>query len=234
MKQQVLDFISNLTKLPSIPDVSLEIISTLQNETSSLQDAVKIIRRDPALVMKIMQVANSSRFGGSMKISALEIAAGRLGMRVLRQIAVVSSFHKLFPSSNVGYNTQQYWEHSLSSALVSEYVMSKSDLSHLRSGKMELFTASLLHGIGLLVLQFGFPQETLQIVKKLEENPGSITDIERDVLGVTYNECGEILCRNWELPQSIIDAVRWHSEPGECPESSRQLCELVYLSLIHI
>ena len=132
MKKQVQDFISNLTKLPSIPEVSMEIISILQSESSSLQDAVKIIRRDPSMVMKIMQVANSARFGGTMKISALEIAAGRLGMRTLRQIAVVNSFQKLFPSSKVGYCTQQYWEHSLSCALVSEFIMQKSHLYNMK------------------------------------------------------------------------------------------------------
>jgi len=197
---------------------------------TSLNEAVKVIRKDPSLVMRIMKVANSARFGGTMQITALEIAAGRLGMAMLKQLAVVEGFSNLFNCKAGGYNSRQYWEHSLTCAFVSEEIDKKLPSHESTHEKMEFFTAALLHGVGLLILQSGFPELTQKVASELGKKEEQLTVIENSIMGISYDQCGEKLCTSWRLPKAISDTVRWHTNPHSCPEESRRLCELVYIS----
>ena len=86
MKDTILNYVNNLENLPALPETSLSIMNALADENTGLNEAVNIIKKDPSLVMRIMKVANSAKFGGTMKVTALEVAAGRLGVNMLKQL----------------------------------------------------------------------------------------------------------------------------------------------------
>lgn len=232
MKALILDYVGKLENLPALPEISLQIMSAMQDPNISLNGAVQSIRKDPSLVMRIMKVANSARFGGAMKVTALEVAAGRLGMSMIRQLVLIDGVMNLFPPSRGGYETKKYWEHSLATAIIAETMVSKlnSKVSFPLPKKIECFTAGVLHGIGILILEMGFPKATYLVAEHVKEKGMTIADAEMEVMGVSNQECGEILSKFWQIPPLISDAIRWHHSPEHSPEESRSLCEIVYIA----
>lgn len=232
MKALVLEYIDQLENLPTLPEVSIQIMKDMQDSDISLNEAVQSLRKDPSLVMRIMKVANSARYGGAMKVTALEVAAGRLGISMIKQLVLIDGVMSLFPPSRGGYETKDYWVHSLSTAIIAEKLVSKSQskVQFPLPKKIECFTAGVLHGVGLLILEMGFPKATYLVAEKVKENSMTIANAENEVLGILNQECGDALSRHWQLPPLITDAIRWHHAPENAPDDSRILCELVYMS----
>ena len=232
MKALIIEYIDNLENLPALPEVSMQILKDMQDPDISLNAAVQSLKKDPSLVMRIMKVANSARYGGAMKVTALEVAAGRLGMSMIRQLVLIDGVMNLFPPSRGGYETKKYWEHSLTTAIMAETLISKisSKVNFPLPKKIECFTAGVLHGIGILILEIGFPKATYLVAEHVNEKGLSINDAEMEVLGISNQECGEILSKYWSLPPLITDAIRWHHSPESSPEDSRALCEIIYMS----
>lgn len=229
MKDNILKYVNDLKNLPSLPEISLEIMKVLQSPEASLSQAVKSVRKDPSLSMKVMKVANSARYGGTMNVTALEVAAGRLGISMIRQLALIDGVMNIFPPSRGGYETRKYWEHSMCTALVSEDVLKKISGTALPK-KIECFTAAILHGIGLLILELGFPKATYKVAEISMETSEVITNVEQSILGITYPECGDLLSRYWSLPEQVSSTIRWHHNPQLCPEVNRPICEITYMS----
>lgn len=232
MKEIILNYVKNLDNLPALTETSLSIMNALNNEDTGLNEAVNIIKRDPSLVMRIMKVANSAKFGGAMKVTALEVAAGRLGISMLKQLALVDSVMNLFPKTKGGYDSRNFWEHTLCTASTTEILLKKlgSNPNLYLPKKLECFTASILHGIGMLVLELGFSKSTQSIVNYLKAEGLTLLETENQIIGISNPECGEILCNYWQLPDMIQSAVRWHLEPENAPDDSKSLCELIYIA----
>lgn len=232
MKALIIEYIDKLDNLPALPEVSMQILKDMQNPEISLNAAVQSLKKDPSLVMRIMKVANSARYGGAMKVTALEVAAGRLGMSMIRQLVLIDGVMNLFPPSRGGYETKKYWEHSLTTAILAENIVSKVSrkVNFPLPKKIECFTAGVLHGIGILILEMGFPKATYLVAEHVNEKGLTIQDAEMEVLGITNQECGESLSKFWSLPPLITDAIRWHHTPEHSPDESRTLCEIVYIA----
>ncbi|MCH2204459.1 MAG: HDOD domain-containing protein [Lentisphaerales bacterium] len=232
MKDIILNYVKNLDNLPALPETSLSIMNALADESTGLNEAVNIIKRDPSLVMRIMKVANSAKFGGTMKVTALEVAAGRLGVNLLKQLALLDSVMNLFPDQKGGYDSRNFWEHSLCTASTAELLLKRlaSNPNLYLPKKLECFTASLLHGVGMLILELGFSKSTKSIVNYLQEEGLTLLETEIQIIGISNRECGEILCNYWQLPETITSAVRWHLAPENSPEDSQSLCEIIYLA----
>ena len=130
----------------------------------------------------------------------------------------------LFPDQKGGYNSRNFWEHSLCTASTAELLLKKltSNPNLYLPKKLECFTASLLHGIGLLILELGFSKSTKSIVNYLHEEGLTLLETEIQILGISNPECGEILCEYWQLTDTITSAVRWHLEPEHSPEDAKK------------
>jgi len=72
--------INKVRQLPPLPAVVMEILATSANEDVNVTVLARKISRDPALVSRILRVANSSFFGLSGKIGSIDQAVVVLGL----------------------------------------------------------------------------------------------------------------------------------------------------------
>ena len=75
--------IEDQISLPSPPAVAVQILETVQNEESSLEDLEKIISADPALTGKMLRVANSAIYSLPNEVSNVSRAFAILGTNVI-------------------------------------------------------------------------------------------------------------------------------------------------------
>jgi HD-like signal output (HDOD) protein len=77
----------------------------------------------------------------------------------------------------------------------------------------EAFVAGLLHDIGRLVVARYLPEDFLKVQALVEQGEQGIWQIEHEVLGMGHAEIGGLLCRHWNLPEVLGEAITWHHAP---------------------
>jgi hypothetical protein len=78
----------------------------------------------------------------------------------------------------------------------------------LRRQGEEAFICALFHGLGQLLAQFYFAEEVGEINKLIEFKKLSANTASAQVLGLSFEELGMGIAKNWGFPGAIIDSMR--------------------------
>lgn len=91
-------------------------------------------------------------------------------------------------------------------------------------------TAALLHDVGKLVLARFMDGETLTALAAARaEGDRTAMQAEVDVLGVHHGQLGGLICRHWNLPDRLAEAVAHHHTPDKANDV---LCDVVHIANI--
>jgi HD-like signal output (HDOD) protein len=78
-----------------------------------------------------------------------------------------------------------------------------------------IYLSGLLHNFGNLLLGHIFPPQFKLINTAVAANNHlNVADIENHILGVNYQDIGAWLMENWNMPEEVITAVRFHNNQG--------------------
>jgi HD-like signal output (HDOD) protein/ActR/RegA family two-component response regulator len=194
--------IGEVETLPSLPYLYIRLSQAIEDPSASLVDIAGIIQQDMSMSAKILQIVNSSFFGLGHKVSSIENAVSYLGTNMIRNLLLSIEVFGAFLKSPLpcGLSQELLQRHSLFSAQLVKKLMKGEDV----------FTAAILHEIGILLLATRFPEAFEQIVAFMKKNSCSLTFAEQELLGVTHAEVGAYLLGLWGLPYSIVEAVANH------------------------
>lgn len=217
--------LSRIRNLPSVPTLMMEISRLLEDPKTSAAELGRIISKDQAMVAKVLMVANSPLYGIPRKVSTVEFAIVILGFNHIKNIVVALSVMDAFKNGeNKNWNKNKFWTHSLATGVLSKRIA--ADLGYKRTG--EAFTAGLLHDLGISAIQRYFNKEFNEIVNLVETEKVRYDVAEKATLGLTHSEIGQFLIKNWNLPDLLGDAVRYHHNPSEAEEDK------ILPSIIHL
>ncbi|MBD3390482.1 MAG: HDOD domain-containing protein [Chitinivibrionales bacterium] len=222
----------NVDKLPTLPEVLLEVLKLVNAENSDASILASIIEEDPALAARVLRVANSSFYGSAgRRLSSVALAVARLGFDEIRNITVAVSIVKHLSGrrSVLGYKT--FWRHSLTAAFLSREIAKKGNLASDEAAMQRFFLAGLLHDIGILVLDQFFAPEFERISEHSRSHETSYLVSEAEILGKeTHPMIGGALLEMWRLELPVIDAVRYHHAPARGPEKHQDICAAAALA----
>ena len=85
-----------MTTIATLPQVTSQIIKTVEDPKSTRQQLHKIVSHDPALVTRILKVVNSAFYGLPGQVASVERAIVILGLNGMKNIAVAASLGQLF------------------------------------------------------------------------------------------------------------------------------------------
>ncbi|HEY3668114.1 MAG TPA: HDOD domain-containing protein, partial [Polyangiaceae bacterium] len=92
--------VGRVNRLPSTPRLFSELSKALDDETASSDTVAAIVRQDPAMSSKVLQVVNSSFFSSGSCVSDVRAAVVRLGMKTIRNLALgIGAFDAVGKSS---------------------------------------------------------------------------------------------------------------------------------------
>src|SRR5690606_23398264 len=80
--------IAKAESLYSLPAVAMEVLKLTEGERVDARALKECIERDPALVVKLLRVVNSSLFGLSSKVENLTQALALLGIKPLKLLVL--------------------------------------------------------------------------------------------------------------------------------------------------
>jgi putative nucleotidyltransferase with HDIG domain len=157
-------------------------------------------------------MANSAYFGYPHKIASVRQAVVRLGWERVYQLVVASCVNGVMNHAIPGYGLApgDLWRHALGVAMTTEQLLRKLNIRVLD----EAFTAGLLHDVGKLVMGRFVEEDSLAIDALVSDGGMTFAAAEKDVLGLNHAEIGALILEKWALPESLLDVVRRHHEPG--------------------
>ncbi|HIJ78003.1 MAG: HDOD domain-containing protein [Desulfobulbaceae bacterium] len=218
-----------IEKTPLIPANTAQLVNVCNDPMHCLRDIVHVAKHDAALTANILRVVNSAAFSRSITIDTIDRAVSLLGGDIIVGMALAETAETFFKKDLTGYGGHQYdlWRHDLRTAIASKKIAEKS------AGKINAdvaFTAGLLHDLGKAILS-DFLQGTMEKILAAIDS-GQYADYptaEKEIVGVDHGYIGYLMIKKWNLPESILDAVRYHHEPAAAQPELRPLVYAVHL-----
>jgi len=161
LQQFAEDLNSRDIKLPSFPDVVINIRTALEDPTCTSEHLADVVRTDPVLVAKLLIAANSAYHNrAGIEIVDLNLAISRLGFEVVRNTAITLAVEQIFNASkheDLRDAMKGIWQDSLSLASMAFVIARQAQTINADNA----FLGGLLHEIGklyILTRARGFPR----------------------------------------------------------------------------
>lgn len=205
------DVVRNLLELPSLPDVVMELLSSIDVQDVDISVLARKVSHDQALMAKTLRLANSPVYGLQVKVTTLTQAITFLGFQATRNLIIAAAVTGCFTEGKcAGFDFKGFWRHSIATAACAKVLARR-----MKFNQDYAFTAGLLHDIGRLVLVTGFPELYGQALALRKERDCELIEAEREVLGVDHVQAGIALAGHWNFSDTMRLAIAHHHNPEE-------------------
>lgn len=211
VKTSLADCLDDVLELRPFPVAASKLISECDKSDSTAKQLSEIIKLDPALSLKLLQMANSPIYGFAGEIRSVDHAAVVLGMRALRDMAISVSVCDAFDSGSAASTTarKELWLHSLACGVVSRSL----GLAIKIESPDEAFLGGIVHDVGKLFFFDHSPDEYIQATSISERS--KLVSIENETFGIDHPNVGERCGQYWGLPDEINDVICFHHNPDD-------------------
>ncbi|MFT4809368.1 MAG: HD-like signal output (HDOD) protein [Paraglaciecola sp.] len=140
--------------LPTLPAVALKVRRAADNPDINLSAMADVVSQDPSLSARMVKISNSAYLGRSVKVTSIQQAVTRIGLRQIKNIATALAMEQLFVSKNdiVKEYMTRIWANTIeivASSMAALQVHTKQTKNRaLNLDSMML--AALVHNIGVL------------------------------------------------------------------------------------
>lgn len=227
-QDRLLTLAGRLTKVPSIPDLYLEMLDALQSPTSSTQRIADIASQDPALSAKLLQISNSAFFGFNRTFSSVDEAVQFLGVGVIQSLALAVPLFNAFDQNKCPkFPVDHVWNHSVHTGMLARRFINE----YLEDFELaeQAFTAGVLHDIGQIILADNLPDEYMAVLADAHLRSEPLCQAERRNFQTTHAEVGGYLLALWGLPFPLVDAVAYHHEPRKSQVTTFGLTGVIHI-----
>jgi putative nucleotidyltransferase with HDIG domain len=223
--QELDNYINKIKHLPPAPKILPQLLQLLNQPDTDSGQVVDLIAIDPSLTAGVLQLCNSAFFASGSPASDIQEAITRLGFRqVFQLVASISGARALSPpQKGYGIDAGELWQHSVTAAVAAQIMARDTG-----DDDSLIFTATLLHDIGKLVLAEALEHIYAKVIEEIETNQYSLLETEKKLLGVQHAEIGGRLLSRWKFPENLVAAVWHHHQPAQAQEH-RRLASFVYL-----
>lgn len=203
------DIENNLTDLPSLPAVVMELLTSIDQEDVDISVLARKVSLDQALTAKTLRLANSSHSALQVKVTTIQQAITFLGFQATRGLITAAAVTSCFPEGKCpGFDDRAFWRHSIATAACAKVLARR-----MRVNQDFAFTAGLLHDIGRLVLVTSYPERYSAVLARRALEDRELIDVEREVLGVDHVAAGMALARHWHFSDTMLQAIAHHHDP---------------------
>lgn len=198
---------------PALSDSVSRIQKVTSSENESLGALTNEILKDVALTNKLLRLVNTAHFShaGGGNVSTISRAVAMVGFTAIRNMAL--SLVLLERMENKAHAKQLKTE--FLRALMAGSVA--SELCLVQRESEESFVAGMMQHLGRMLTEFYFPEEAVQVRQLVrpasaESGPKAIPVSEHvastQVLGLSYEDLGIGIAKQWGLPESLQRSMR--------------------------
>lgn len=210
--------------VPQVPDVVLTLRKELTHAEPRIKVAAMLISQDPALTGQILKMVNSPMFSSVNKISNIQQASMMLGISRLVNLVTVEAIQRLHGAAEG--TARSVWETIMEQARATVAVAERVP----EVSVDEAYLFGIMHDVGSLVFSDLIPDYgTVWSLHNLS-SPSSLTEYEREMVGVDHPTVGFLLAGNWHLPESVALAIYHHHSANASELDDIQARTLIAIS----
>ncbi|MFN3987362.1 MAG: HDOD domain-containing protein [Rhodocyclaceae bacterium] len=206
---------------PTYFDAVLRLRNVMRDADVPLERVVTAVRAEPLICARLIRLANSVVEGLASEIRDVATAIRRLGLNQVRNAALAVAMSQLSRSKELSpfsALSRRLWEHSLMAAAAAQVIA--RELSHAKVNPDEAQFAGLVHDLGAFYMLYRAAQ-----YEELRVRPDTV----RHLIAQWNESIGEALLFALQLPESIVEAVRFHDQPRPPQlDDPRSLGDVVY------
>ncbi len=215
-------FDSDKVKLPSLPDVAVQINKVINDPDINLRRIAGVLQTDPVIAVRLMQMANSAFYGGLQPVGTLPEAVSRVGLQRTQAVVMSVVLNNLYsPRSPL---CKQYmhalYEHSIFIGALSQAICRR--LKRFNADRALL--AGLLHDIGIVPILILVDNDDA-----MRSNPVLLNE----AISKLHGFVGGLLLQHWGFDQDLIvvaeEADDWMRDNKEEPD----YCDVVLVAQLH-
>jgi len=222
-EERLRELVGRLDKLPSVPQVYVELLDAVDRTDCSVAMIARIIAQDPAMSVKVLQLVNSAYFGLSRRLTSIGDAVAFLGSDLLRSLALTAHiFARMSAAPIPGFSVERLQARAIYGAK-----LARAALGADKRRADAAFTAALVRDVGVLVLAIGLPAIYAEVLATAARTGEPVHEVERVLLGVSHAEVGAYLLGVWGLPVEIVEAVGYHHTPTLVGHLDRAIVDAV-------
>ena len=197
--------------LPSLGSINKALQGLLLTEQRYTAQIAEIIRRDPSLTSRLLRLVNSVYYGLTTPVNSIEEAVFYLGVRQIRQLAmvtpVIEDFQRL--TRQCDFPWREFWQHCIGTAILTREV---TGTVHISTDEAD-YVAGLVHDVGKIVMAWAFPEHFAEIHRQSGQGTRDLLEIEEAVLGISHAELGALYLERQRLPELMVQSARFHHSP---------------------
>lgn len=196
------------------------LLEILQDPEASTPEISTLIERDPALSIKVLQLANSAMFAPASPVHSIERAIVLLGFNTVRflitGVAVLQVAQKM-PANDI-LTPENFWNSAFRGAVIAKYLAEIFNYSE----PNEAYLAGLIREIGQIALIQCIYEKYLQVVEAARQAKIPVELKEKEILGFTHADVGALLVVKWNLDENLATAIAAYPFPSDYPDLEKK------------
>jgi HD-like signal output (HDOD) protein len=204
-----------LSQLPPFSPILNRVLASLASEDVSFIALAELIEKDTVLAGNTLRLVNSALYGRRATVNSVRHAISLLGVNKLRNATLGMSVTRLWNQVRTppGWSMAKFNLHAVATAMLADMLSQEVPVEYAEGA----FAAGLFHDLGRLLIAIGLPDEYGQVTRMHAAAGGPRWKCEKTVLGFTHAELSSDALEQWNLPEEIRVAVRYHDTPEMAP-----------------
>jgi putative nucleotidyltransferase with HDIG domain len=221
------EVVRKISHLPQFPENIVTIQRILSDPKSQIVDIARYISTDPAMTADLLKMVNSAKFMLVKKVDSISEAVKLVGLRGIKNLLYSYGTQKILGAEQDD-EKKRLWEHSYRAAfyaynLAKNFKRSKALLD-------DVYVGGMLHDMGKIVFSSVHP-ELIEHIKRFCAEKGIPAQFFEDLsAGMNHAEIGAKIAEKWNFPESLVNAIRYHHEPGLTGAEHKDIVDTVYLA----
>ena len=178
----------------------------LKMKYSSANDIADVILKDMALTTKLLKLVNSSFYGqfSNKSIATISEAMIILGTEEIKLAATSLKIYELMKDITNIKILKNMAIRSLQRSIIARELALGEKVKDAEAIQI----SAMLYGFGEYLVAFFSPKVYINIEIAIDEKKISKEQASKSVIGVSYSELGRFFSSRWNLPPSIVSAMK--------------------------
>ena len=191
----------------TLPHVVTSLSHLIADENSTMKDFEDVIKMDPILVVRLLRLVNSPFYGLVQRVDSIGRAVAYLGMKNLHNLAVTDALKNIFQEKggSQAFSRERLWLHCAAVSICAKMIAERI----FGANGDDAYLCGILHDFGLIVESQVDPKNFFAACDACNDGE-ALTIHEQEYMGTDHCEIGYLLSVDWEMPETIQDAIRDH------------------------
>lgn len=210
-------------QLPAAPRLLAELGRVVRSSSAGADDVVALLRRDAAIVSRLLRMANSAAQARAEPVVSIEEAVLAIGFTEVHRLVGALAAEQISdrPLTLHGVSAAAFRGNALFVATLMEELGARARLD-----PHACYTTGLLRTIGLPVLARAAERSGASTPPFAASGEASVAVWERQYWGIDSWNLAARLLQEWNFPPELVAALEHHETPGGNPEPAVHLLRL--------